>query len=277
MKTRYAHPLLTVLASMAGLLQRGFTLATLFMAVCIYGNAQTLTELYKPYPYQGMPYRLMEPANCDSAKRYPVIVSLHGAGGRGEDNEKNLVKWAPQLTDPKVRSDYPAYVIFPQSKGMWNEQHLQNIKDIIKVLPSVDMSRIYIMGQSMGGYGTYKMIGWDPEYFAAAAPVSGSGQGSASVIKDVPIWAFHGDADPRVPIKPDRNLFDEMKRIGGKMKFTSWPGEGHSTGGMFVPFVDNGITQVSSERCDPEPVFMKWLFAQRKFVIPTVKPTQPRQ
>ncbi|MDP6525069.1 MAG: dienelactone hydrolase family protein [Kiritimatiellia bacterium] len=227
-------------------------------------------DAYKPHTYKGMPYRLMSPINFDSKKKYPVILSLHGAGGKGNDNRKQLKDWNFQLADTKVRTDYPCYLVAPQAEGMWNKEHLDNCKEIIRGLESVDMKMIYILGHSMGGEGTYRLIQMDPGYFAAAAPSAGSGlrRGESfidvSLIKDVPIWAFHGEKDGVCPLAKDQKVFDEMKKIGGKMKFTIWKGEKHSVSGKFVVSADDGTTQLSSKACDPEPVFLKWLFAQTR-------------
>jgi predicted peptidase len=85
----------------------------------------------------------------------------------------------------------------------------------------------------------------------------------ASIIKDVPIWAFHGDQDKVCPIERDQRVFSEMQSIGGNMKFTAWTGDGHGVAAKMITGSDNGITQLSSDRCDPEPVFLDWLFKQR--------------
>ena len=227
-------------------------------------------ELFKAHTHKGMPYRLMSPSNFDAARKYPVILSLHGAGGKGDDNRKQLKDWNFQIADKKNRTDHPCYLLVPQSKGMWSKEHLDKCKEIIKGLESIDMKRIYILGHSMGGEGTYRLIQMDPGYFAAAAPSAGSGlrRGESfinpSIIKDVPIWAFHGDNDRVCPIHKARKVFEEMKKIGGNMKFTVWKGEKHSVSGKFVVFTDDGTTQVSSNTCDAEPVFMQWLFAQTR-------------
>ena len=235
-------------------------------------NGQVVEDwvnLYEPHYYNDMPYRLMKPIHFNPKMRYPVIVSLHGGGGRGSDNLKQLRDWNKVLAQEKIRTDYPGYVLAPQSSRMWDTTHLRNIKDIIKDLPSVDMNRIYILGHSMGGEGTYRLIQADPEYFAAAAPSAGSGLArsedfiNASIIKDIPIWAFHGDQDRVCPIERDQKLFAEMQKIGGNMKFTTWVGDGHGIAVKMITGSDNGITQLSSDRCDPEPVFLKWLFKQK--------------
>jgi len=227
-------------------------------------------KLHEPHMYNDMPYRLMKPINFNPRRRYPVIVSLHGGGGRGSDNLRQLRNWNELLADEQTRTDYPSYVLAPQASEMWNLTHLQNIKDIIKELPSVNVNRIYILGHSMGGEGTYRIIQSDPEYFAAAAPSAGGGLArneefiDASIIKDIPIWAFHGDQDGVCPIERDQKVFAEMQKNGGNMKFTTWVGDGHGIPLKNITGGDNGITQLSSDRCDPEPVFLKWLFVQKR-------------
>jgi len=242
------------------------------IANVVYGQAieDWVVKLHKAHNHNGMPYRLMGPLNFNPDKSYPVIVSLHGGGGRGTDNLKQLRNWNTILAEEQNRKDYPSYVLVPQANELWNGEHLSNIKAIIKDLPSVDMDRIYILGHSMGGHGTYIIIQIDPDYFAAAVPSAGSGLTDTeefidvSKIKDIPIWAFHGDNDKVCPIEKDLKVFAEMKRIGGNMKFTTWKGEGH--GIPVKNFTDNtkGNTLFSSNRCDPEPVLLKWLFAQKK-------------
>ena len=228
-----------------------------------------VVELHEAHIYNDMPYRLMKPINFDPNKSYPVIVSLHGGGGRGTDNLKQLRPWNEVLAEEQRRIDYPSYILVPHSQGRWNSTHLQNIKDIIKDLPSVDMNRIYILGHSMGGGGTYTFIQSDPNYFAAAAPSAGSGLTEtedfidASVIKDIPIWAFHGDKDKICPIEKYQKVFAEMQKIGGNMKLTTWKGERHGISIKNITENTKGSTQFSSDRCNPEPVFLKWLFAQK--------------
>ena len=229
----------------------------------------SVVQLHEAHVYDEMPYRLMRPIDFDPGKRYPVIVSLHGAGGRGTDNRKQLRGWNTILAEQKRRTEYPAYVLAPQTTVMWNRTHLENIKSIVKDLPSVDVNRIYILGHSMGGEGTYRIIQCDPDYFAAAAPSAGSGLArgedfiDASIIRDIPIWAFHGDRDKTCPIERDQKVFSEMQSIGGNMKLTTWAGDGHGVATKMITGSDNGSTQLSSDRCDPEPVFLEWLFQQR--------------
>lgn len=230
---------------------------------------EEVVKLHESHIYNDMPYRIMKPINYKSLKKYPVIVSLHGGGGRGTDNLKQLRNWNAILAEEQNRKDYPCYVLAPQANELWNGVHLSNIKAIIKDLLSVDMNRIYILGHSMGGHGTYIIIQIDPDYFAASAPSAGSGLKDteafidASKIKDIPIWAFHGDQDKVCPIEKDLKVFTEMQELGGNMKFTTWEGEGHGIPVKNFTGDTKGCTQFSSDQCDQEPVFLKWLFTQK--------------
>ncbi len=272
---KYITSIIFIILPGACKLRWGF-LSILFLAFQIQGHAQISKggevqewmDLYVPYADDVMPYRLMEPMGFDVRKHYPVIVSLHGGGGSGKDNRKQLKVWNNQLAESQRRADYPCYVLAPQADHLWDGAHLEKIKGLIAALPSADMDRIYMLGHSMGGHGTNVLIQLDPGYFAAVAPSAGTGRKQdsdfidAAVIKDIPIWAFHGDDDNICPIGPQLTLFAELKALGGNMKLTTWKGDGHGVSGKFIPGADNGITQASSDRCDPEPDFMKWLFAQ---------------
>jgi predicted peptidase len=259
-------------------------------------SAPSWVENFEPHIYMGMPYRLMQPIHFDANKHYPVIVFLHGGWGRGTDNRRQIVpsgvlvpprrsdifemlnadsllvyakSVAEQLATEQRRSDYPSYVLAPQTNRGWRAAELQKIKDIVVSLPSVDMDRIYVIGHSMGGHGIHTFIQTDPAYFAAVAPSAGTGLPRTEdfidpvLIKDIPIWAFHGDQDTRAPIKRGRELFAEMKKLGGNMKLTLWVGDGHGVSTKMIPGSDNGSTRFSNDRCDPEPDLLKWLFKQK--------------
>ena len=227
----------------------------------------TFISLFEAHQIGDLPYRLSRPIHFDKTKKYPVILSLHGAGGRGTDNRKQIVdsKWLGYLCGDKIRTDYPCYILSPQSTGLWDEKQLLALKSVIKDLPSVDLNRIYVLGHSMGGHGTYRFIQFDPNYFAAAAPSAGSGLPETedfidvNKIKNIPIWAFHGDADTKCPYEKDLKVFEAMKKVGGNMKFTTWKGDGHSVALKLVTGSENGTTEMSSLQCDHETDFLRWL------------------
>ena len=160
-------------------LRRVLSLAAVVSVLFIFNSQaqkkNNWSQLYEASKYKDLPYKLMKPLNFDSSKKYPLIVSLHGAGGRGDDNKKQLKAWNGQLAADNIRKGFPCYVLAPQSKGLWNGDQLNLIKEIIKTLPAVDMKRIYIIGHSMGGYGTFIFIKPDPKYLGAAVPSAVAG------------------------------------------------------------------------------------------------------
>lgn len=245
--------------------------ALAFVLTCSTVGAQdNLRSLYKPQSVDGMPCRVMAPLQFDKTQKYPVIVSLHGGGGKGTDNNKQLKGWNRQLADKSRRKKFPCYVVAPQANELWNVEHLNKIKSLIQTLPGIDMDRIYLMGHSMGGHGTYIFLQLDSKYFAAAAPSAGSGLKRTEKfidpgkIKNIPIWAFHGDNDRVCPIEKDLAVFREMEKLDGNMKLTTWVGDSHAVSEKFIAGAKNGTTQCSSQRCDKEPDFMTWLFAQSR-------------
>ena len=222
---------------------------------------------YEPHADDEMPYRLMRPLRLEPGRRYPVLVSLHGGGGRGTDNRGQLRVWNRLLADPGRRAAHPSYVLAPQSTRLWDGAHLERIKAIVGRLPAVDLDRVYLLGHSMGGHGTFVLLQIDPGYFAAAAPSAGTGRTAdadfidASLIKDVPIWTFHGDSDTVCPYERMQKLFAEMTRLGGNLKLTTWVGDGHGVAAKMITGGDNGETRCSSDRCNPETDLMDWLFS----------------
>ena len=114
---------------------------------------------------------------------------------------------------------------------------------------SIDASRVYVAGQSMGGIGTWSYIIARPDLFAAAIPLCGAGDASrAAVIAKIPIWAFHGADDPTIPVKESRTMIAAIKQAGGNPRYTEYPGVGHEV--WLKAFQEKGLVE--------------WLFAQHK-------------
>jgi predicted peptidase len=187
-----------------------------------------------------LPYRLFVPEGYDAAKRYPLIMTLHGAGERGTDNVSHImahpqaVAWARDTTQAK----HPCFVVAPQcppdlqwvntpwANGTYSidavdeSNQLRCVMAILDSLRnefSIDSSRIYITGISMGGYGTWDAIMRHPDLFAAAVPICGSADTTlAAVLQDLPIWTFHCRDDNAVPVRGTQQMiaaFEELNRI----------------------------------------------------------------
>jgi predicted peptidase len=94
----------------------------------------------------------------------------------------------------------------------------------------VDMNRVYVAGISMGGCATWEIMARNPELFAAAIPLCGSGiLSTADKLTNIDIWAFHGSADTTVHTEGSRKMYEAIKAAGGtKIIYTELAGQGHS-------------------------------------------------
>ena len=199
-----------------------------------------------------LPYRVVKPLNYDANKTYPLVIAMHGAGGRGTDNTARAIDAFKFLTTPEIRKAYPAFVVAPQcpNKAQWANtpwgKGTYSI-DKVKVSPqisllietiealkkefSIDADRVYATGQSMGGYGCWDLIMRRPDLFAAAVPVCGAGDlNQAKNLLALPIWCFHGDKDTIVPFAASREMDKVMKELGNKnWKYTELAGVAHGS------------------------------------------------
>lgn len=159
----------------------------------------------------------------ESGKKYPVIIFLHGSGTRGTDIEK--------LKDNSffkmINRDYPFMLVAPQcNKNTWFDL-MDSLKKLVYLLAddeTVDEKRIYLMGLSMGGYGTWQLAMSIPEMFAAIVPICGGGMyWNAGRLANVPVWAFHGKLDTTVFVEESEKMVNAVNAKGGNAKLTIYP------------------------------------------------------
>lgn len=204
-------------------------------------------------------YRILYPADYKPGKKYPLILFLHGAGERGNDNKAQLTHGHTLFTDSTLRQQYPAIVVMPQCprEDFWSrikrdtnkkdslgqfafpsEQPIgpslglvNRLLDSLVATGTVNTKKIYLGGLSMGGMGTFELLWRRPHFFAAAFPICGGGDPQKVTIygRKFPIWVFHGDADPVVPVSNSRLMVNALKAAGAKVKYTEYPGVGHDS------------------------------------------------
>ncbi len=163
-----------------------------------------------------------------SDKKWPLLLFLHGAGERGSDI--NLVK---KHGPPKLIAEgknFPFIVVSPQCplNQRWSVDVLISLLDEIEKDYNVDLSREYLTGLSMGGYGTWQLATAYPDRFAAVVPICGWGDNfEICKLKNVPMWVFHGAKDKVVPVEAEKKMVDSLKGCGGNVRFTIYPDAGH--------------------------------------------------
>ncbi len=193
---------------------RSLLLLTFFLVLSLVSGDSFAQQVFKTTSKSVIGYLEYLPDGYNSnSKDYPLVIFLHGKGEKGpnstdpkklKEGEAKLAKLGPPMHVRKG-TKFPFILISPQLKsnyGGWPTSYVMEVLEHVQKTLRVDKSRIYITGLSMGGYGTWTMIQQYPEIFAAAAPVCGGGSTSkAKAIADenLPVWAFHGDADNVVP------------------------------------------------------------------------------
>jgi len=257
--TRYCRPcaLLILLASCAARAETGF--------------------LRRTVTIEGTTYRYVVyvPAEWTSAKKWPVILFLHGSIERGDDGvqQSNVCIARVARKDP---SRYPAIIVMPQCRVgfSWGSDQMQ-----AQALAALDASskefngdpeRTYLTGFSMGGGGTWDLAGKHPGLFAALVPVSGMivwppdaamrepdpkanpYVKAAEKVANIPVWVFHSDADRNVPVTESRRMVTALKEMKADVRYTEYKGLDH-----FI-----------CDRVYGEAELPVWLFAQRLKAVP---------
>ncbi|MGD9722174.1 MAG: PHB depolymerase family esterase [Pirellulales bacterium] len=222
------------------------------------------------YTRERFRYRLLEPQSVGSDERYPLVLYLHGAGERGDDNQSQLRYLPEWLAQPASRARYPCYLVAPQCRTdrLWVETPrafdraaprqapgpqmavVINILDDVSSAFPVDPRRLYLTGLSMGGFGSWDLGTRLAERWAAVAPICGGGDELyADRLVGVPVWAWHGSDDTVVPAARSRRMIEAIRKAGGDPRYTELPGVGHDS---WTPAYT-----------DPAGV-LPWMFAQQK-------------
>jgi predicted peptidase len=213
----------------------------------------------QPAPAEGgYPYLIFKPRGYDADKtqKWPLVIFLHGSGERGADIEVVKKNGPPKIITQHAGS--PFLLVSPQLEtgpdgSRWDTTKLDQLLASLRQSWRVDSSRIYLTGLSLGGYATWAWALRHPETFAAIVPVAGLSEDKEfdpCVLKDMPIWAFHGDQDDVVD--PEQG-FAIVKRIDSckgsvRPKMTIYP---QMTHGSWEPAYD-------------DPAMWRWLLEQRR-------------
>jgi predicted peptidase len=253
---------------------------SLFILITGLGSlkAQTVDEQFQKEVFlkQGdtLKYRILYPYNFSEDIKYPVVLFLHGAGERGNDNEAQLMHGGKLFLEKN--KDFPSIVIFPQAPqdDFWARVKIDTIggkrefrfihsgtptrsleavmalMDSITSQKYVDESRVYVGGLSMGAMGTFELPARRPQMFAAAFAICGGAD--PEVVKSYPenlnIWIFHGEKDNVVSPEFSKIMAREINSAGGNAKLSLYPDANHN----------------SWDPAFAEPYLLPWLFSHSK-------------
>ncbi len=249
------------------------TMLALAATVAAFAQEEFSRESFTASNGETLLYRALEPEDMSVKKKFPLVIFLHGAGERGNDNEFQLFHGSRMWLNPYNRENYPAFVIFPQCPEgrYWTYDNrpgsfdvrsmpdgvpmstigvaLKELIDKYLAMPEIDRDRIYIMGLSMGAMGTFDLVIRYPEIFAAAVPICGSvNVDRLEAARDVPFSIYHGDKDDTVPVECSRKAYRKLRSLGAEVKYKEFVGCDH----------------LSWDPAFNEPDFMSWLFSQKK-------------
>lgn len=224
---------------------------------------------YQAADGEKLPYLLLRPKDFDpaSGKKCPLLVFLHGAGERGDNNRAQIVHGRPFFLNAAEK--YGALVVAPQcpNNAQWVDvpwsaprhtapkapskpmKRLLELLDQLRKEYPIDADRNYVMGLSMGGFGTWDMIQRDPDRYAAAVPICGGGDTDlAARLAKLPVWVYHGAKDGVVMTSRSRDMVEAIRKAGGTPKYSELPSIGHNA--WSIAFND--------------PELPGWLFAQKR-------------
>lgn len=218
-----------------------------------------------------MVYRLYVPSNYDPEKEYPLLLFLHGAGERGDNNEGQFAHVITDLFQVENTPVDDAIILIPQcpNNNQWVDTPWANgnystsrvaesdeLKTVMRIIGelketySVDDNRVYAMGISMGGFGTWDLLMRHGDVFAAGVPICGGADVSkAADLAKIPIRTYHGGADTVVPFAGTRAMATAIEGNDPvDFAYKEYPGVGHDV-----------WTRVAQD-----PSVIKWLFEQSK-------------
>lgn len=255
---------------------KGFLIILFFISHPLIAQQDLFSKEFYIHGTDTLKYRMLLPENFSESKQYPVVLFLHGAGERGNDNVKQLTHGSKLFTNETNRGAFPAIIIFPQcpQNDYWANANVDRSTKPITLtftlgLPStkalnltmllmenllskpyVNKQKVYIGGLSMGGMGTFEMLYRKPDMFAAAFAICGGGNPDSvkTYASNTELWVFHGANDDVVDPQLSINMVSAYLKAGGKPNVTIYANDNHN----------------SWDSAFAEPKLLTWLFSKSK-------------
>ena len=196
-----------------------------FIAICLFFVIKTPSfaqrtnygefSIHKELNTVGYNFWLYTPNDYEpNGHTLPLVIFLHGASLCGNNIQK--VRRYGVLDAIDKGKIIPTLVVAPQNPGgAWNAHKLNELLEWAKRNYKVDTTRVYVLGMSLGGYGTIDFVGAYPEKIAAAmALCGGCSLRDVSPLGKVPLWIMHGTADRAVSVKQSQIVVEKLQEGG---------------------------------------------------------------
>lgn len=237
------------------LTRRAWLAAPLLMTACAHTPSVPRQQaLALPLPGFDRPLRAwlhLPRGYDDDARDWPLVVFLHGSGERGADLDRVKVHGLPKQA--VAGRDLPFILCAPQLEAAadedspWDPAALHALLPALRARWRIDARRTTATGLSLGGDAAWNWASAYPDDLAGIAPVCGAGDPARVCrARQVPVRAYHGDADTVVPLAEQQACVDALRACGGTVSFTVYPGVGHDA---WTPAYE-------------DPALAPWLMAQ---------------
>lgn len=192
-------------------------------------NTEVFTKgSFKGAGYTPIVYRLLKPKNTN--RKFPLVIVFHGSNAVGNDNTSQLGILAKLFAMDEIQAKYPAFVLAPQFPSRSSNYVMDQSRNVLTSVPqpclttalqlidslksnlNIDVSRIYLIGFSMGASSVINALSLKPDLFAAGISISGIPQfDKVKTLTNIPIWLIHGNMDTENPFNSDEQFFEEVK------------------------------------------------------------------
>lgn len=213
-----------------------------------------------------MPYRVYVPTGYRAGTATPLVIALHGLGATEDSFFDSYAKLTPKLAEQhgfllaaplgyRVDGFYGSPMMgagdaAAKRRTEYSEQDVLQVLARMKAAYSVDPSRIYLIGHSMGAIGTWALGSKYPDIWAALVPFSGAGAPAAALrMKAIPQFVVHGDADPTVNVNGSRTMVAALKAAGAAVTYVEVPGGNHTD--VVVPNLPAAFTFLAAQKKPP--------------------------
>lgn len=229
-----------------------------------------VADKFEDKEYNGLKYKLFSPKTNE---KLPLVIWMHGRGDNGY--QLRSAKNATMFAEDENQAKNPCYVMAAQSDESvteirWTDRELENIIAVINQLiedGKVDENRVYIVGHSMGGQGTWNLLRKSPKLFAAAITMAPrviedkKELDDLEALKDLPVWLFHATSDPINTVDGSRDRYNKLLEVGNtKVKYTELSDDDMKSFGIgyLSPYEFHATNVVMANT----PGIIDWLFKQ---------------